>query len=705
MTTALRPNTGSSEGTDVLIPSPRQCHADQRPQQSTAQSSIPREPRFPSGEWSRAIFMQSPDGILLLSDAGLIFAANPAACQMLQRTEEEICHLGWDALVDIRAGGAGTNRMWTGHFRGALTLLRADGNPLPADVSSTRFTDDSGQERVVVFFHDVSDRKQAENAFQESQALFRGFMTNSPALAYIKDDEGRYVYVNPLAAQVIGHHCREVVGKTDADLWPAETARKVRETDTTVFEMALPVMVEESVELADGIHHWLSFKFPIAVPHRQLLGGMSVDITERLTAEEALRHANSELETRVAERTHALEQANADLRTEIAARRRAEDTLRTSEERYRIINQSISDCAFSFKVTEDGTTFYDWVSDNFTKIAGIAPDEIFGNPNPLKNTLHPEDRSVFMPMLMTLEPGNSITSDLRLMHKGGELRWIRTYIHRVRNEPDHALRFHGAAQDITERKQAQEEIVRLNETLKQHVSDLSDLNQELESFSYSVSHDLRAPLRHVHGFVELLHKHAAATLDDKGRRYIEVITKSAKRMGQLIDDLLSFSHTTRAELRPTRVNLTQIVNEVVLDFAEETATRKILWDVNPLPDVYGDVALLRVVLSNLLGNAVKYTRPRDTPRITIGETTTAENARVCFVRDNGAGFDMHYVDKLFGVFQRLHRDDEFEGTGIGLATVRRIVHRLGGRVWAEGEVDRGATFYFSLPTTQKGIEG
>ena len=208
----------------------------------------------------------------------------------------------------------------------------------------------------------------------------------------------------------------------------------------------------------------------------------------------------------------------------------------------------------------------------------------------------------------------------------------RVHLQRVRVESDKAIRFHGAAQDITARKLEQEEIERLNTLLSHRVKELSDLTQELEAFSYSVSHDLRAPLRHIQGFVELLHKHAAATLDDKGQRYVEVITKSAKRMGQLIDDLLSFSRMTRTELRLTRVNLTQIVHEVCLDFAAETEARKIVWDIDPLPDVYGDPALLRVVLTNLLGNAVKYTRPRETPRIIIGGTTTVDNECLCFVR-------------------------------------------------------------------------
>jgi PAS domain S-box-containing protein len=665
------------------------------------QSDTPHE----SDERSRALFTHSPEGILLTALDGQILAANPAACRMLQRTEAELCRLGRDGVLKAYdAANMIAERQRTGYFRGELQVLRADGNAFSADISTARFRDKEGQERAVIFFRDVSDRQQAEKAFQESYSLFRSFMNNSPAAAYIKDATGHYVYINALTEQILGRKRGGVVGKTDSDLWPDETARKVRETDTTVFERTLPVKVEESAELTDGIHHWLSFKFPIAVPDRRLLGGMSVDITERLTAEAALRQANSELESRIVERTRALIQANADLLAEVAARRRVEETLRISEDRYRIISQSISDYAFSFRITEDDTVFFDWLTDNFVQITGYPVEEILGKRNPFDNYIHPEDLSHIKRTIRILVPDRPVTYEYRLIRKDGALRWLQVYLQRIPHNQDNTIRIHGAAQDITERKQAQEEIERLNQTLEQHVSELSDLNQDLESFSYSVSHDLRAPLRHIQGFVDLLHQHLKGTLDDKGRRYLEILTQAAKRMGALIDDLLAFSRTARAEVRTTRVNLTQIVQEVLLDLSEETATRKIVWDIDPLPEAYGDVALLRIVMTNLLGNAVKYTRPRSTPRITIGCTAATAKESVYFVRDNGVGFDMQYSAKLFGVFQRLHRDDEFEGTGIGLATVHRIVRRLGGRVWAAGELDRGATFSFSLPTVPRGTE-
>jgi PAS domain S-box-containing protein len=251
--------------------------------------------------------------------------------------------------------------------------------------------------------------------------------------------------------------------------------------------------------------------------------------------------------------------------------------------------------------------------------------------------------------------------------------------------------------DVTERKRREDEIRGLNQQLARRSTELEGTNKELEAFAYSISHDLRAPLRHMVGYTELLQKHAAQTTDDKGRRYMLTILDAAKRMGTLIDDLLAFSRIGRAETRETMVSLDQLVKEVQSELMHDTEGRNLIWKVGTLPDLYGDRSMLKLVLVNLVSNAVKFTRTRSSPEIEIGSNEVKSDGVVVFVRDNGVGFDMKYVNKLFGVFQRLHRVDEFEGTGIGLATVQRIIHRHGGRVWAEGHVGSGATFYLSLP--------
>jgi len=257
--------------------------------------------------------------------------------------------------------------------------------------------------------------------------------------------------------------------------------------------------------------------------------------------------------------------------------------------------------------------------------------------------------------------------------------------------------------EVEQRKRREDEIRILNKELVKRATELETSNNELESFAYSVSHDLRAPLRHVVGYSELLQKQACSLLDEKSRRYTRTILESAKRMGNLIDDLLAFSRIGRAETKKTLVSLDQLVKEVVAETRLDTGGRDIVWKIHPLPVCYGDRSMLRLVIGNLLSNAVKFTRMRAQAEIEIGCADGEDEVEV-FVRDNGAGFDMQYVDKLFGVFQRLHLPEEFEGTGIGLATVRRIIHRHGGEVRAEGGVDQGATLYFSLPKAQDAAE-
>ena len=229
---------------------------------------------------------------------------------------------------------------------------------------------------------------------------------------------------------------------------------------------------------------------------------------------------------------------------------------------------------------------------------------------------------------------------------------------------------------------------------------LDAANKELEAFSYSVSHDLRAPLRHVVGFASLLEERARPLLDAQNRRYLKTIAEAASRMGRLIDDLLAFSRTGRTDLSKRRVSLVDLVHDAQAEVAAQAANREIVWKVDALPEVNADPALLRLAMINLLSNAVKYTGTRPSARIEVGTQAAADGEVVVFVRDNGVGFDMAYANKLFGVFQRLH-GDEFSGTGIGLANVQRIVHRHGGRTWAEGAPDNGATFYFSLPRKEE----
>ncbi len=319
---------------------------------------------------------------------------------------------------------------------------------------------------------------------------------------------------------------------------------------------------------------------------------------------------------------------------------------------------------------------------------------------PYLDFVHPDDRQSTLAETARLSQGRETVSFTnRYRCSDGSYRWL------LWNAiPDAERgRIYAAARDITDMRTAEEKIEKLNGELRLRVGELACLNQELEAFSYSVSHDLRAPLRHIDGFARLLRRRAGESLDEKSRHYLAMIEDSVRHMGDLIDDLLAFSRLGRAEIRSAFVDLEALAKEAIREVSSDVNGRKVRWTVGPMPRVAGDASLLRQALVNLLSNALKYTRTREETLIEVGAVPAAEDSVVCFVRDNGVGFDMKYADKLFGVFQRLHGPEEFEGTGIGLANVRRVIQRHGGKTWAEGAVGGGATFYFSLP--RRAVEG
>ena len=326
------------------------------------------------------------------------------------------------------------------------------------------------------------------------------------------------------------------------------------------------------------------------------------------------------------------------------------------------------------------------VNEKFLKIFGFQRNDVVGKSSlDLNLYAHPEERARAREMLV--QNGMIDQFDAQMLTKSGSI--LDTIFSAVIVELNGVRHVISMIVDITDRKKA--ETALLDQTRKVEAA-----NRELESFSYSISHDLKAPLRGIHGFADLLIRHARHTLDEKGLHYLDVISDSAKQMGILVNELLEFSRMGRKEMLKSKVRLDDIARRVIEILSHETAGRNIEWKLDTLPEVEADPSMMRLVFQNLLGNAVKYTRIRENAEIEIGSTMESEEV-IVHIRDNGVGFDMEYGDKLFGVFQRLHRAEEFEGTGIGLANVRRIIERHNGRTWALGEVGKGAVFYFSLP--------
>ncbi len=335
--------------------------------------------------------------------------------------------------------------------------------------------------------------------------------------------------------------------------------------------------------------------------------------------------------------------------------------------------------------------YFKRVSSGVIDILGWTPEEFVSRP--YLELVHPDDREATMAEARRqIERGEKVLHfENRYRHKDGSWRVLSW-----RSVPSEERLMYGAARDITEQRRVEEEIRRLNATLHNRAEEIEAANKELEAFSYSVSHDLRAPLRHIQGYVDMLERELEGRLDGEARRFLTTIEQSAQRMSDLIDQLLSFSRMGRAEMQTGAVDIAQLIAEVRQELEIATRGRNIEWQVGPIPLVQGDRAMLKLAFANLLGNAVKYTRPRATALIAVGTSGEEDRRVVVFVRDNGVGFEMKHAGRLFGVFQRLHRASDFEGSGIGLANVHRIITRHGGRVWAESKPGEGATFYITL---------
>jgi PAS domain S-box-containing protein len=380
----------------------------------------------------------------------------------------------------------------------------------------------------------------------------------------------------------------------------------------------------------------------------------------------------------------------------------AENELKESEKKYRMIvdvaNEGIWTLDKDFKTT--------FVNAKMAKMLGYENTQSMIGLS-VTDFMFTEDFPDHFNNVKERYKGKSSKYERCFKRKDGEKVWTLVSGASVMDDHDNFIGIVGMVTDITQRKIAENEILKLNIELEDRVNErtaqLESANKELEAFSYSISRDLRAPLRHVSGYLELLTKRNFNQLDEKGKHYIQSISEASNHMGNLIDDLLNFSRSGRVELKLDYIDMNKAIDDALIILEQEIKGRNIEWKRSPMPNVYADFNMMRQVWVNLLGNAVKYSRKRELAKIEIG-TISEENENIFFVTDNGAGFDMNYAQKLFGVFQRLHAMDEFEGTGIGLANVRQVINRHKGRTWAEGQIDDmaagkagGASFYFSLP--------
>ena len=543
------------------------------------------------------------------------------------------------------------------------TRVRKDGRRIEVSISMSPVRDRTG--RVVgasAVARDITERKRAEEKLHQASLYMRSLIEASLDPLVTISREGKIMDVNRATEVATGIERDKLVGSDFCSYF--SEPEKARQGYERVF-------AEETVQ-----------DYPLALRHT------SGRVIEVLYNASVFRNPAGGVEGVFA------------AARDITKRKQAEDELKLSRERL----------ALALKAGHSGT--FDWDIQNnvnhwsaeVEEVYGIAPGQFGGTYEDWEALVVPEDLVIAKKAIEESIKTGEFASEWRIHRRNdGEIRWITARAKLIYDEKGQPQRMLGVNMDVTERKRAEEEVRRLNEELEKRViqrtAQLVAANRELEAFTYSVSHDLRAPLRHISGFSKLLTEEFGPSLAPEAQHHLQRIQEGTRRMGLLVDDLLNLGRIGRQEVHLQVTGLNSVVNETLADLKSECEGRQLEWKIGSLPFVECDPALMKQVFQNLLSNAAKFTRPRTPAVIEVGQEEVNGTPTV-FVRDNGVGFNMKYADKLFGVFQRLHRSEDFEGTGVGLATVQRIIQKHGGRIWVEAELDKGATFYFTLGTPE-----
>lgn len=594
--------------------------------------------------------------------------------------------LGWTMLIEIdrqEALGpiasfrryAGVTALVTAGLTGALVVFflrvfvaqirRLTG--AAAEVASgnygitipVRTSDETGV--LTESFNDMSrEIKKSNETLRETKERLRAILDNTTQVVYLKDTNGRYILINREYEKLFGITKEDIYGKTDHDIFPTEYADAFKKNDLDVLDAGHPMEFEEQA-IAAGVKHWyISVKFPLwntsAKPYA--VGGISTDITERTLAQEALQKSEARL-------------TNAQRIAHIGS---WEWDIETNEV---------------------------YLSDEMLRLFGLKREEGPGY-NAIITRIHPEDRDFVLGAIDdALYRCKPYSLDHRIIQPCLTERIIHVEAEVTYDEYGNPVKMAGTSQDITELKRAEAEVRKLNEELERRVMErteqLAAANRELETFSYSAAHDLKTPLRLIDGFSSVLLRDYTGSLDERGRDYLGRVRSASVRMARLIEDLLDFSRVMRAEMKIEEADISAMAREIFENLKKNQPERDGVLVIKDRLAARCDENLLKIVMENLIDNAWKFTSGKERAKIEVGEAgKDVQGKTIFFVRDNGAGFDMKYAERLFAPFQRLHPSDEFPGTGVGLATVARIIQRHGGRVWAEAAPGKGATFYFTL---------
>jgi len=614
------------------------------------------------------LYENGPFGMVMADNTFRFKKANPAFCAILRYSETEIQQLTFKEVThpeDVKKDLVNVQKLMNQEiavYKTEKRYIRKDGKVIWGSLTVSPTYDSDGQFLYHLgIIEDITWRKQSEEELKKSKQL----LSETESLGKV----GGWEFNMDTLEQT----------------WTEEVYR-IHEVDFSF-----------NPNVDKGINFYAPSSRPIIekAVQRVLESGEPFNLElEIITAKGNLRKVNAigkaDFENR---RVYGFFQ-------DITERKNAEEELTKTRDQLAKIFETSPGIVCTSHLRLDGTVCFPYGGERLAEYFGIPNSRLEEDAAPYFALIHPSDFKELLASI--LESAKQLTPwryEWRMVHPVKGVIWIEGHSMPVR-ETDGSTFWHGVATDITERKRAEEEIRLLNDELEQRVINrtyqLEAANKELEAFSYSVSHDLRAPLRHINGFVDLLSNRYRQDLPEKAQNYLSTISSASKQMGTLIDDLLQFSRTGRQEVHNTRFDINILVREVLEKMEQDLTNRTINWDVKKLPEIVGDYALLKLVWVNLLDNAIKYTKYKKSAEITINYREEKEDF-VFYIRDNGVGFDMKYANKLFGVFQRLHNQTDFEGTGIGLANVHRIIAKHNGRVWAEAQIDKGATFFFSLP--------
>ena len=634
------------------------------------------------------LYDQAPCGYYSLDARGVIQMINQTALQWLGLPREDVVgRLNFRDLVQPEYLAQQESRRHlltsTGRLEPEEVGIRMpDGRPFIALASSTAVYDDQGVFlRTNSTLLNITERKVAEQALRENQRFLQTVTDQVPGLIAYLDASLCFRFANAEHQRMYGMDPARIIGRPVRECIPPEVWAEIGPH----LQAALAGQMQSFEtwrRLTDGTPVYVSTKYLPDVHEGRVHGVFvqTIDITERKRVEERVRQLNDELEQRIQERSAELLE---------------------SEQRFRLMVDNLREYCIFFMDADGLIT--DW-TDSAQRLEGYAPTETLGRHYSVLFREHDPSEALDSANQMLRLAASRGQHELHSWHerKDGSRYWSHSLLIALRDDGGELRGFAKINRDMSDAKRLDDLMRNINDELENRVAERTEqllaANKDLESFSYSVSHDLRSPLRHISSFVSLLEEHLDGQIDETTQRYLGTIGGSARHMSQLIDGLLAFSRLGRSAVNLTAVDFTLLVDAVVSQLAHDTEGRVVDWVIAPdLPVVQGDALLLREVWANLLGNAYKYTRPRERARVEVGWSVDPVAGYTFYVRDNGVGFDTKYSQKLFGVFQRLHRASEFEGTGIGLALTRRILERHGGSIWAESQLGEGSVFYFSLP--------